>query len=121
MLVEFVEAPLFTRLLGDYLTDDEYHLLQLALSQNPEMGDVVPGTGGVRKLRWRDSRRGQGRRGGLRVIYFHLRSDDQIWMLTIYGKDEAEDLTMGERATLRRAVEAEKEARRRARRAGPRR
>ena len=121
MLVEFIEAPIFTRLLGTYLTDDEYRLLQAALSQDPEMGDVVPGTGGVRKLRWRDARRGQGRRGGLRVIYYYLRADEQIWMLTIYGKDEAKDLTVGERAALRRAVEAEKEGRRRARRADPRR
>jgi len=68
-LVEFIEAPAFTQLLADYLGDDDYRALQLHLARNPEAGDVIPGTGGFRKLRWADRRRGKGKRGGLRVIY----------------------------------------------------
>ena len=64
----FVEAPLFTKLVGEYLTDEEYAALQAALAEDPELGDVIPGSGGVRKVRW--GTRGRGKRGGVRVIYF---------------------------------------------------
>ncbi len=68
--VEFIEASLFTRLLPEYLTDDEYAQLQLHLANDPEAGDVIPGTGGFRKVRWGDPRRGQRKTRGLRVIYY---------------------------------------------------
>jgi hypothetical protein len=64
MLVEFIEAPVFTRLVGSYLSDDDYRLLQWTLAKDPERGDVVPGTGGIRKLRWEDRRRGKGKTRG---------------------------------------------------------
>jgi hypothetical protein len=112
MLVEFIEAPVFTRLVGSYLSDDDYRLLQWTLAKDPERGDVVPGTGGVRKLRWEDRRRGKGKRGGLRVMYHHFSSDGQIWLLTLYDKGETTDLTARERAALRRALEDEKRVRR---------
>jgi mRNA-degrading endonuclease RelE of RelBE toxin-antitoxin system len=83
MLLVFFETPLFTRLLPDYLDDDGYRMLQEALLKNPEKGDVMPGTGGFRKLRWRDPRRGKGKRGGLRVIYYYLTADHHIWFFTI--------------------------------------
>jgi hypothetical protein len=67
--MEFIEAPLFTKMLPDYLGDDEYRELQLYLTVQPEAGELMPGTGGLRKLRWADQRRGKGKRGGLRVIY----------------------------------------------------
>ena len=67
MKLVFVETPLFTRLLGDYLTDESYRELQRALIENPEMGDLMPGTGEFRKVRWEDARRGKGKRGGLRA------------------------------------------------------
>ena len=67
MLFVFFETPLFTRLLPDYLDDDGYRRLQKALLENPGKGDVMAGTGGFRKLRWQDSRRGKGKRGGLRT------------------------------------------------------
>ncbi len=103
----FFETPLFTRLLSDYLDDEAYQGLQKALLQNPELGDVVPGTGGFRKLRWQDQRRGKGKRGGLRVIYYYLTADHQIWFFTIYDKDEAADLSPDEKRMLKKTIQAE--------------
>ncbi|MGA7383116.1 MAG: hypothetical protein WBX03_19855 [Terriglobales bacterium] len=91
--MEFFEAPPFTRYLSRYLDDEQYRDLQDALANTPELGDLMPGTGGFRKLRWADSRRAKGRRGGLRIIYYWFDSHDQIWMITIYDKNEASDLT----------------------------
>ena len=113
MKLVFLETPLFTRLLGDYLTDESYRELQRALMENPEMGDLMPGTGGFRKVRWEDARRGKGKRGGLRVIYYYLSADRQIWFFTLYDKDEAADLTAEEKKILKKAIQAELEARRR--------
>src|ERR1700731_226176 len=76
--MEFVEAPPFTRHLPEYLSEDGYKDLQSRLGANPELGDLMPGTGGFRKLRWADARRGKGRRGGLRIIYYYFQSDHQI-------------------------------------------
>jgi hypothetical protein len=109
--VEFIEAPAFTRYLSKYLVDDEYHRLQVQLADNPEAGDVMPGSGGFRKIRWADTRRGKGRRGGLRVIYYYFARDRQILLMTLYGKDEAKDLTPKEKKVLKSAIESELAAR----------
>ena len=71
----------------------------------------MPGTGGFRKLRWHDSKRGKGKRGGLRVIYYYLLSDYQVWLVTIYNKDEVIDLSAEEKRTLKRMLQAELAAR----------
>jgi len=113
-VVEFVEAPPFTQLLRGYLSDDEYAGLQQFLAHDPDAGDVIPGTGGFRKLRWTDPRRRKGKRGGLRVIYFYFVEDRQIWLMTLYGKDEVTDLTPDEKRALKAGVE--QEARQRAQR-----
>jgi hypothetical protein len=105
--VEFVEAPPFTQLLGGYLKDDDYQRLQVFLALDPEAGDVIPGTGGCRKVRWADRRRGKGKRGGLRVIYYYLVEDMQIWLLTLYDKDEAVDLSAKEKRLLKAAIKEE--------------
>lgn len=81
----FVETNLFTKLVDEYLTDDDYGLLQEALILNPEAGSVVRGSGGVRKIRW--AAQGRGKRSGYRIIYFVVRPKDTIWMLTIYPKN----------------------------------
>jgi hypothetical protein len=109
--VEFVEAPAFTRNLPNYLTDDLYKELQAFLILNPAAGDLIQGTGGFRKLRWSDSRRGKGKRGGLRVIYYVFESDDQIWFMTLYDKSEADDLTAAQKRVLKEAIDIEKVAR----------
>ena len=109
--MEFVEAPAFTRSLSGYLNDDDYRDLQTRLARNPEVGDLMPGTGGFRKMRWADARRGKGPRGGLRIIYFYFPSDHQIWLMTLYDKGEAADLTAKEKKALKTAMERELEAR----------
>ena len=87
--------------------------MQRALAANPEEGDLIPGAGGIRKLRWKDSRRGKGKRGGLRIIYYCFLWDEEIWLLTLYGKDEASDLSKEQKAQLKKALEAERATRRR--------
>src|SRR5216117_4450136 len=110
--MEFFEAPAFTRQAFNYLADDSYRELQHRLAVEPELGDVMSGTGGFRKMRWADARRGKGRRGGLRIIYYHFASDHQIWLMTLYGKDEASDLTAQQKKALKVAIEEELAARR---------
>ena len=85
-----METKLFTRLVQEYLSDDEYSELQQALIANPEAGAIIPGSGGVRKLRW--GLAGRGKRGGIRVIYFLRTRQGQIWMLTLYPKNVAENI-----------------------------
>ena len=114
--MEFIEAPAFTRYLSEYLDDEGYRTLQQELARKPEAGDLIPGTGGFRKVRWGDNRRGKGRRGGLRVIYYHFAAEHQIWLMTLYSKNEAADLTSGEKKALKSAIVAESEAREAARR-----
>ena len=86
MVFTFVETRLFTRLVSQYFSDDEYADLQRTLIADPEAGDVIRGTGGVRKLRWGIA--GRGKRGGVRIIYYLRAQQGQIWMLTLYAKNE---------------------------------
>lgn len=107
----FFETRHFTACLPEYLNDDEYRELQQVLLENPMAGDVMPGTGGFRKMRWTDSRRGKGKRGGLRVIYYWIGQDRQIWMFAIYDKDEMVDLSPAEKKALKHAIEVELKSR----------
>ena len=109
--MEFIEAPAFTRHVSEYLDAEQYRELQNRLASNPELGDLMPGTGGFRKTRWEDPRRGKGRRGGLRIVYYYFLSDQQIWLMTLYDKDEAADLTPKEKKALKDAIGAELTAR----------
>ncbi|MBC3302396.1 toxin [Pseudomonas sp. SWRI18] len=103
----FFETSSFTATVGDYLTDDEYRALQNEMQLNPLAGDVMPRTGGFRKLRWSDGKRGKGKRGGLRVIYYWLTTDGHFWMFAIYNKDELENLTADQEKALKKAIDAE--------------
>lgn len=111
MKATFVELPPFERTRKDYLDDEGYRLLQLELMDNPAAGDVMEGTGGLRKLRQPDPRRGKGKRGGLRVIYYWWSGGDQFWLFTVYDKDEADDLTPAQRKVLKQLLKNELENR----------
>ena len=89
-MVTFIESPLFTKLVHDYLTDDEYRGFQAFLATNPDAGDVVRGSGGVRKVRW--ARRGTGKSGGVRVLYFARTEAGEILLLLIYAKSAVDSI-----------------------------
>jgi hypothetical protein len=110
--MEFFETPAFTRHVYKYLSEDSFHELQARLSVAPEIGDIIPGTGGFRKVRWADERRGKGRRGGLRTIYYFFANDQQIWLFAIFDKNEMSDITAQERRKLKQTIEAETRSRR---------
>jgi hypothetical protein len=97
----FAETSEFSKWRARFLPGDAYAELQRALIAIPQKGDVMPGCGGLRKLRIADPKRQKGKRGGARVIYLHIPEADQFLMLDIYGKGEKDDLTPGEKKDLR--------------------
>jgi hypothetical protein len=99
----FIETKLFTRLVCEYLSDDEYLLLQATLAEGPEAGKVIRGSGGVRKLRWRLP--GQGKSGGLRIIYYLWVRQGVIWMLTLYPKNVTENIPTHVLRQIRQEIE----------------
>ncbi len=103
--MKFMETPTFTKIVNQKLIDDEYRLLQTALVLRPEQGALIPGTGGLRKLRW--AGKGHGKCGGYRLIYYWDRPSDAIYMLYLYPKNEQEDLTAQQTKILRQLVERE--------------
>lgn len=107
----FVELPPFERIREDYLDDDEYAKLQIELMKNPNAGDAIQGTGGLRKLRYGDKKRGKGKRGGLRIIFYFWIGGPEFWLFTVYDKDEVEDLTQDQKTQLARFIKAELAAR----------
>jgi hypothetical protein len=111
MTAVFVELPAFDRHRPEYLTDEQLSLLQEVLMYHPEAGDVIPDSGGLRKLRFADSRRRKGGRGGLRVIYFWWSVGSQFWLFAIYRKGDLDDLTSVQRRLLKRLLKAELEQR----------
>jgi mRNA-degrading endonuclease RelE of RelBE toxin-antitoxin system len=100
-----IETPIFTRRMQTILADDEYRLLQSQLIQRPDAGKIIPGSGGLRKLRWSAS--GRGKRGGVRVIYYWFVSSEIILMLFAYPKNERDDLTPDQMKQLKKIVEGE--------------
>ncbi|MDD2105230.1 type II toxin-antitoxin system RelE/ParE family toxin [Pseudomonas asiatica] len=99
----FTETTLFTKRVRELLDDDTYRLLQVRLMASPEAGDLIEGTGGLRKIRVPAN--GHGKRGGARVIYYHFISRSQIAMLYIYGKNEQPDLSSEQRKALKSIIE----------------
>lgn len=86
----FIESAAFERFRPAYLNDEEYAGLQQFMISNPEAGDLVRGSGGVRKLRWRA--RDKGKQGGIRVIYYIRYDPNELWMLTVYSKSNLDDV-----------------------------
>ena len=107
----FVELPAFERNRSAYLTDEALRDLQNAILKNPEAGDVITGTGGLRKVRHGDVTRGKGKRGGLRIIYYWWEPKRQFWLFTLYDKDELDDLSPKEKALLKTLLKQELEER----------
>ena len=107
----FVELPAFERHRSGYLDDLAFAGLQSFLMQNPTAGDIVPGIGGLRKLRVADARRGKGRRGGIRVIYYWWVAGRQFWLFTLYDKNEMADLPPRQAREFKAMIKAELKAR----------
>ena len=99
----FVETPIFTKLIKDLMSDDEYQKLQQALVSRPGLGDVIRGSGGLRKVRWKLE--GRGKSGGVRLIYYWVTANDQIRMIYAYPKGKQENLTVAQLVALRKIVE----------------
>ena len=102
-VVKIIQPQNFSKRAKKLLTEIEIKLLAEFLSEQPEKGDVIPGTGGLRKLRW--SLGNQGKRGGSRVIYYYHRPEYLVLLLAIYAKSQKEDLDADEKKALRSAVE----------------
>lgn len=100
-----VETPIFTRRIHSLLSDEHYRLLQLQLIANPDLGKVIPHSGGLRKARW--SLRGQGKRGGIRVIYYWAVARETLLMLFVYAKNEQDDLSRQQLKMLKSIVDEE--------------
>jgi mRNA-degrading endonuclease RelE of RelBE toxin-antitoxin system len=100
----FVESTIFEKYREEYLTDDEYRLFQAELMSEPKRGDVIQGTGGLRKIRV--AVKDKGKRGGARVIYYFLDEKQRFYLLTIYGKNEMADLTADQKKQLMAFMEA---------------
>lgn len=96
----FIESPIFTADVKELLSDEEYAALQKHLAHRPDAGVLITQTGGLRKVRWRAE--GSGKRGGVRVIYYHVIAQAQIRMILIYRKGVKDDLTQREKAVLSR-------------------
>lgn len=101
-MITLIESPIFTKLWPDYWTEDERGEFSVWLAKNPNAGDVVPGSGGIRKVRW--TREGQGKRGGVRVIYFTEPGKGLIWLLTIYAKSNRKNIPAHILKTLKEAL-----------------
>lgn len=100
----FVESTLFEKHRKNYLTDNAYRLFQIELMTNPQQGDVIQGTGGLRKIRV--GNKDKGKRGGSRVIYYYLDEQQYFYLLTIYSKNELADLTSPQKKQLQAFMEA---------------
>ena len=85
-----IETPTFSRLVPDYWSENERQDFAVFIANEPESGDVVPGSGGVRKVRW--SRKGTGKRGGVRIIYYNKLKNGEVWLLLIYAKSAKENI-----------------------------
>ena len=103
--MDFLEIDTFIQARKRLLSDDEYESIKDALAENPKEGKVIPGTGGLRKLRWRDEARSIGRRGGLRIIYYSLVKREEIWMFNAYSKTAQADLTDDQKKAFKQLLQ----------------
>ena len=97
-----VETPIFTKLIKELMDDDRYRALQEALINQPDLGDLIRDSGGIRKVRWNLD--GTGKSGGVRVIYYWVVNDDHIRMLYVYPKGKQDNLTKEQLRTLKAII-----------------
>ena len=100
--MKFIETTLFAEKIEKYLTQEEYDSLQDVLELKPRSGDVIKGTGGVRKIRWTHKKRGKGKRGGTRIIYYYVDACGLIVLISIYSKNEAEDISQEDKKAFKK-------------------
>ena len=103
--MKFIETPLFTKEVQALLEDGEYKSLQIALLLRPEQGSIIPGSGGLRKVRW--ARKGMGKRGGIRLIYYWDKKTESFYMLLIYSKSKKDDLSQDQLRILNQLIKEE--------------
>jgi len=103
--MEFIETPIFTKLVQELLPDDQYRELQAHLTRYPDAGVMVQGSGGLRKIRWAPKK--QGKRGGVRVVYYWVLKGDFVYMIYVYSKTDQNDLTTQQLKLLRKIVKTE--------------
>jgi|TARA_S200002703_G_scaffold140022_1_gene131003 mRNA-degrading endonuclease RelE of RelBE toxin-antitoxin system len=108
MKAVFKELVSFEAHRAEYLSDEAFLTLQMALMRNPEAGPVIQGTGGLRKVRCGNASRGKGKRGGVRIIYYWFSESSQFWLFTLYGKEVADDLTHQQKSILKEMLQHEK-------------
>ena len=106
-MLEFLETHAFTRQIVALMSDSDYAALQGALIVDPEAGDLIQGTGGLRKIRWQEPKRAKGKRGGTRIIYYWYEPRTVIYMVLAYSKGERDDLSAREKRFLRQLVAEE--------------
>ena len=109
-LLHFIETTVFTKQITNLLIDDSYSDFQSFLSENPEVGDVMPGTGGVRKVRWVLPNTGTGKRGGIRVLYYYLDEFGIFYMLSVYAKSNTINISDKDKNRLKQVILAIKKA-----------
>jgi hypothetical protein len=109
--ITVAETTVFIRQAADVWTDEERSTFLDFIARNPEAGDVIPESGGVRKVRW--SRQGSGKRGGVRVIYFYYRADVPLYLLMVYAKARREDLSLDAKRAVQALAARIKQAQRR--------
>lgn len=103
--MEIVETRVFTKQITSLVDDEDYAELQQVLIRRPDLGYLIPGSGGLRKVRW--VQRGRGKRGGIRVIHYWYDPEHMIYMLLAYAKNEQENLTQDQMKILRELIEDE--------------
>jgi hypothetical protein len=101
----FIETSNFSKVRTSFISDEDYEELKKKLADRPDWGDVMPGCGGLRKLRIADPKRGKGKRGGARLIYLYVPQVEHILLLDIYGKNEKEDLSIADKKILKQLAQ----------------
>jgi hypothetical protein len=102
--ITFIETTIFSKRIAELISDDAFAEFQSELSQNPEKGPVIEGTGGLRKVRWK--LQGKGKSGGIRIMYLFLRMHGVIHLIFVFAKGDNDNLTPSEKKELKVIVDA---------------